>query len=70
MTLAKDVSEKIRAIGTTPAYIGIIQGRIKVGLEYEEMEYLAKPEELLIKASRRDIPMLITKKMDALTAVA
>lgn len=70
MTLAKDVSEKIRAIGATPAYIGIIQGRIKVGLEYEEMEYLAKPEELLIKASRRDIPMLITKKMDALTAVA
>lgn len=70
MKLAKEVSEAIRKIGAVPAYIGIIDGRVKVGLELEDMERLAKPTEMLIKASRRDIPMLIAKKMDALTAVA
>ena len=70
MKLAADVSEKIREIGAAPAYIGIVGGRIKVGLEHDEMERLANPEKMLIKASRRDIPMLITKEMDALTAVA
>lgn len=70
MKLADEVGKRVKEIGAVPAYIGIINGRVKVGLEYEEMEYLAKPEEMLIKASRRDIPMLITKKMDALTAVA
>lgn len=68
--LASDVSEKIREIGAVPAYIAIVNGRVKVGLEKDEMEYLAKPEKPLIKASRRDIPMLLTKKMDALTAIA
>lgn len=70
MKLANDVSTAMRNIGAVPAYIGIIDGRVKVGLENEEMERLAKPKEMLIKASRRDIPMLIAKKMDALTAVA
>lgn len=70
MQLAESVMNGIRENGAVPAYIGIVQGRIKVGLSREEMEYLANPREMLIKASRRDIPMLITKKMDALTAVA
>ena len=68
--LAKLVTDKIRANGAVPAYIGIVKGRIKVGLEAEDMQYLANPKEMLIKASRRDIPMLITKGYDALTAVA
>lgn len=70
MKLAKAVMEKIRSNGAVPAYIGIVNGRIKVGLEYDEMVQLANPKEMLIKASRRDIPMLVTKGYDALTAVA
>lgn len=70
MELAAEVMKKIRETGAVPAYIAVIQGRIKIGLEYEEMEYIANPKEMLLKASRRDIPMLIVKKMDALTAVA
>lgn len=70
MQLAKNVCDSIRKEGAVPAYIGIIGGRIKVGLEYDEMLRLANPEKMLTKASRRDIPMLITKNMDALTAVA
>lgn len=70
MELAYKVMNAIRENGAIPAYIGIVQGRIKVGLEKEEMEYLARPEKPLIKASRRDVPILIAKKQDALTAVA
>lgn len=68
--VANKVMAKIREKGAIPAYTAIIDGKIKVGLNEEEVEYLAKKEEPLIKASRRDIPILITKKMDALTAVA
>lgn len=70
MALAGKVMKTIREQGAVPAYIGIVQGRIKVGLEEQEMEILANPEKPLTKASRRDIPMLLTKKMNALTAVA
>ena len=68
--LANAVSAKIRKIGAVPAYVGIVKGRIKVGLENDDMMALANPKEALCKASRRDIPMLLTKEMDALTAVA
>lgn len=53
-----------------PAYIAVINGRIRVGLEPAEVEYLAAKNEPLVKASRRDIPILLTKQMDAFTAVA
>lgn len=70
MELAKEVTKLVKAEGAVPAYIGVIGGRIKVGLEPDEMEYLANPKEPLLKASRRDMPMLIVKGGDALTAVA
>lgn len=70
MKLAKAVEDKIRANGCVPAYIGIVNGRIKVGLEEADKLILANPGHMLIKASRRDIPMLITKGYNALTAVA
>ncbi len=64
------VENRIREAGACPAYIAVIGGRIKVGLSCEDRLYLSKPTETFIKASRRDIPILITKKLDALTAVA
>ncbi|MCQ2082299.1 MAG: pseudouridine-5'-phosphate glycosidase [Lachnospiraceae bacterium] len=70
LKLAKLVTDKIRENGAVPAYIGIVNGRIKVGLEKDDMERLANPGRMLVKASRRDIPMLVAKEDDALTAVA
>ncbi len=67
--LAEQVMDRIRKAGAVPAYIAIIGGEIKVGLNPEDVEYLASKKGLM-KASRRDIPMLLTKKKDALTAVA
>jgi pseudouridine-5'-phosphate glycosidase len=66
---AMAAEETIRSKGAVPATIGIIKGRIKVGLTAEEIEYLAKAENV-VKVSRRDFPFVIAKKLDGATTVA
>lgn len=63
------VNDVIRKNGAVPATIGIINGRMKVGLTAEEIEYLAKAKNVL-KVSRRDIPYALSYKMDGATTVA
>ena len=63
------VNEVIRKNGAVPATIGIINGRMKVGLTNEEIEYLAKAQNVL-KVSRRDIPYVLANKLDGATTVA
>jgi len=52
-----------------PATIAIIKGKIKIGLSREEMELLATSEKV-IKASRRDLSIVIAKKLTASTTVS
>ncbi len=59
----------IRQNGAVPATIGIINGKLKVGLNSEEIEHMAKSKDV-IKVSRRDIPFVISKKLDGATTVA
>lgn len=66
---ALNVEKIVRENGAVPATIAILQGRLKVGLTREEIEYLAKGKEV-VKASRRDIPFIIAKKLDGATTVA
>ncbi len=66
---ALNVEKIIRDKGAVPATIAILKGRLKVGLTEEEMEYLGKAENV-IKTSRRDIPFIVSKKMDGATTVA
>ncbi len=42
MNTALEVEEVVRKNGALPATIAIIKGRIKIGLEREEVEYLAR----------------------------
>ena len=63
------VNQVIRKNGAVPATIGIIKGRIIVGLTENEIQYIAKAEQVL-KVSRRDLPYLISKKLDGATTVA
>jgi pseudouridine-5'-phosphate glycosidase len=67
---ALKVEEIVRDNGAIPATIAIINGKFKVGLTKEEIEYLGKAGEKIVKASRRDIPYLISKKVDGATKVA
>ena len=64
------VEEIVRDNGAIPATIAIINGKFKIGLTKDEIEYLGKSGEKIVKASRRDIPYLISKKVDGTTTVA
>lgn len=64
------VEETIRAHGAVPATIAVIGGRLKAGLEKDEIEYLAKKGQAVTKASRRDLPVLCARGQDGATTVA
>lgn len=54
----------VRSTGSTPATIGIIGGRVKVGLTREELDRLASRKLKPAKVSRRDIAATIALKAD------
>ena len=63
------VEQTIRDNGAVPATIAIIGGQLKAGCTKEEIEYLGKKGQAVIKASRRDLPVLIARKEDGATTV-
>lgn len=63
------VEEVIRENGAVPATIAILKGRLKAGLTREEVEYLGSSKDVA-KASRRDIPFMVSRKADGATTVA
>ena len=66
---AKAVEDMIRSNGAVPATIAIIQGRLKVGLSADELEYFGKKGLEIQKTSRRDLGAVVAKKMDGATTV-
>ena len=69
VTTARNVENIIREGGAIPATIAILNGKIKIGLNNDELEYLGKAREV-VKASRRDLPFVITNQLDGATTVA
>ena len=63
------VEEIIRENGAVPATIGIIGGVLKAGLTEEEIDYMGKTSGIG-KVSRRDIPYVVSRKLDGATTVA
>ena len=66
---ALKVEQVIRDNGAVPATIAILSGRLKAGLSPEEIEYLGKTGTAVTKASRRDLPVIVAKKLDGATTV-
>ncbi len=66
---ARNVEQIIRDKGAVPATIAIIDGRLKVGLSEDELEFFGTSKEIL-KASRRDLPYIIGNKLHGATTVA
>ncbi|PFG03634.1 pseudouridine-5'-phosphate glycosidase [Bacillus sp. es.034] len=66
---AREVEDIIRSKGAVPATIAILNGKIKIGLSQEELEYLGQAIDV-IKASRRDIPYILASGKDGATTVA
>ena len=63
------VEDTVRSNKAVPATIAIINGRLKVGLTDEEIEFLATNEEVK-KVSRRDLPITVAQKLSGSTTVA
>lgn len=66
---ALEVERIIRDRGAIPATIAILDGKIKVGLSKEEIEYLGSAENVS-KVSRRDLPFIVAKGLNGATTVA
>ncbi|PIE98079.1 MAG: pseudouridine-5-phosphate glycosidase [Treponema sp.] len=67
---ALEAEQIVRDTGAVPATMAIINGRLKAGLTEDEIDYFGKKGLEITKASRRDIPVLISKKQDGATTVA
>lgn len=67
---ALTVEKTVRENGAVPATIAIIKGVPTVGLSEEEIEHLGKEGTKVVKVSRRDIPVVVAKKLDGATTVA
>lgn len=63
------VEEIVRQAGALPATIAILNGKMKVGLTREEIEVVATGKHML-KASDRDIPFILARKLSAATTVS
>jgi pseudouridylate synthase / pseudouridine kinase len=62
----------VRSTGSVPATIGLISGRVKIGLTTNELEHLAtaRGSADVVKISRRDIGPAIAMKKDGGTTCA
>ncbi|KAJ3758649.1 indigoidine synthase A-like protein [Lentinula raphanica] len=62
--LSNSLENIVRSTGAIPATIGIVEGRIKIGLEQAELEQLANPPipGSVVKISRRDIAPAVSMK--------
>ena len=67
---ALKVEEIVKSYGAVPATIAIMDGKLKCGLTAEEIDFLGREGEKVVKCSRRDIPVALSKKLVGATTVA
>lgn len=66
---ARELEQIVREEGAEPATLAVIDGRIKIGLEAKELEFLGQHPEIM-KASRRDLAYVLSQGKSAATTVA
>ena len=57
--MAHSLAEIARSYGVVPATIGILHGKIIVGMSDEQVEYMGKNSKECPKASRRDLAAML-----------
>lgn len=67
---ALTVEKTVRDNGAIPATIAILGGKLCVGISPEQITYLGQKGLKVIKASRRDLPVLLARGEDGATTVA
>jgi pseudouridylate synthase len=63
------VEKAVRENGAVPATVAILKGKLCVGIDAEQIEYLGKKGLAIPKASRRDLPVLLSRGDDGATTV-
>jgi hypothetical protein len=58
---AIEVEKIVRDNGATPATIAIIDGQVQIGLSQDQIRHLAKLGRAAVKASRRDMAVVMSK---------
>lgn len=66
---AKKLERIVRDMGAVPATIAIFGGEAYVGLDEKQLEHLASAKDIR-KASPRDLPIAVAKKLDCATTVS
>ncbi len=69
LTTARAVEAAVRQAGAVPATIAILGGKPTVGLDDDQLEYLASAPGV-IKCSRRDLGSVVARGLDGSTTVA
>ncbi|NXG63618.1 YOW5 protein, partial [Hemiprocne comata] len=69
LSMVREVEEIVKTNGAVPATVGILRGRIHVGLTDEETEFLASSKNVL-KVSRRDLPFVLSQGLSGGTTVS
>ncbi|NWY01515.1 YOW5 protein, partial [Nothoprocta ornata] len=69
LSMAREVEEIVTANGAVPATVGVLRGRIHIGLTDEELQFLAGSKNL-IKVSRRDLPYVLSQGLSGGTTVS
>ncbi|KAI6205547.1 hypothetical protein M3Y94_00804400 [Aphelenchoides besseyi] len=70
LEVARSLENVIREEGATPATIGLMNGRIHVGMNSKDLELLSDPNNHPLKVSSRDIPNCLSQKRFGGTTVA
>lgn len=62
--LGRSLENIVRSTGSIPATIGVIDGRVKIGLYESQLQRLAERTHKPVKLSRRDVAAAIATKAD------
>jgi pseudouridylate synthase len=69
LSLAQEMEEIVRQGGAEPRTIAVLGGELVAGLSYAQLHHLATAQGVR-KVSRRDLPVVVARKLDGATTVA
>jgi pseudouridine-5'-phosphate glycosidase len=67
---ARALEAEVRSLGATPATIAIVDGRVRIGLDSETLERLARDGERFAKAATTDLAVYLARGASAATTVS
>ena len=66
---AREIEEAVRRAGAVPATIAVVDGVVRIGLDEDALVRVAEGQEV-VKASIRDLPVVMSRGLDGATTVA